>query len=196
MGQVQKRLGGGLLAVGGVWLLAELSSWSLSRVLDEVFERLTLEGLKSLPWSVILPTGVILFGLWLVISSFFSPKSCARIDTAFGLYESAQGFVDQVDYDRRLDWYRREFAADTVALARDAISLVLTFRNAGFKVPELKHQSAEKVCAGAREYFAALAPLIRDGHIAHAKNASEQAARRADETAAAFEPNSWFLKSA
>lgn len=120
---------------------------------------------------------VLVIGLFLVLRPFWADKKVqTRSVSTLELSNRAFNIVQRVRHQRDASWSQRHFGIEPIGdVIRDGWSYLLLFEAEGFSVPNLVFQNQPERTALAMEvYFSALHPLLRDGHIAVAKQNSPQ----------------------
>ena len=154
--------------------------------------------LAAFPWQNAIATVMALVGGYLAFWPTKKPIKRSRSSEFYGLYVLADHWVEKVRDDRSMDWYEREkFGTENlIDLARDGISLALTFQKAGINAPNFQNPSAEKVCVGLEHYFSAMIPFMRDGHVAQVEGMAVAQAKCALEVGETFDPRRWRVGQA
>lgn len=189
-----KKLAGGAFIIGSIILFGkETFAWGWGKLLDALSNGATGVTLTAIPWQNLIGSLMGIAGLILLFWSLQKSKTPSRAQQLYRLYERADYFVSRVRHDRRLAWYQRDRRENLVDLARDGISLLLSFKNAGLPVPDFQTRSAEKICVGIEAYFSQLMPFMRDGQISQVDAIIAEAAKHAEITCDAFDAETWFI---
>ena len=192
-----KLAGGTFIAASLILFGKETLLWAWNRILDIVSKGASADmSLAAVPWQNLIASLMGLAGLSLL---FWPTKKAAKPSRAtqlYRLYQRADHFVSRVRHDRRLSWYERDGSENRGDLARDGISLLLSFQSAGLPTPEMQTQSAEKICVGLETYFSQLMPFMRDGQLGQIDAMVSGAAKHGDSTAEAFDARTWFIEQA
>ena len=188
------RLGGALLLGAAAFLGREALIWAFNKTLDAASS--TVRGgihFFSLSWQNGAAALLALCGLVLIAWPRKKALVVSPEDDLSGLWISAENIIRRVRSHRSTRWYARDRLEPSSDIARDGAALLVTFEKAGFKVPVFHGGYAEQVAVGLEAYFSSLVPLMRQQHIAEAKNLAPGAAQRAVSMAKTFKPESeWF----
>lgn len=187
--------GGGLIAASLVLFGTETLSWVWTKVLDFLFSRGTGLTFASLPWQNIVATLLAVAGLavWLWPSKP-KPPPPSRAAQLVGLVGKAEGIVWRIRSAREEQWFQRTTEGDILDLVRDGQSLLITFEKRGLPIPVFQTNSAERALIGMETYFAAIGPLIRDGHIDIVERSAKAIAERAEQASATFNLDNWNVR--
>jgi hypothetical protein len=173
----KRRIGGGFLLAAGLWFGQETFAWVLGRGLDVILKEAGGMTFISFPWQNAIATGMAVVGGYLAfwpskrrtplqISESLGVRAsdiAARLNLHNGSYSQAQGMRDPLH-----------------KVINDGISLLITFEKQGFGIPKISQVKTNKQAAFALlEYFSRLSPLLKDGHVGEAKQASVSIAEQA-----------------
>jgi hypothetical protein len=189
-----KKLAGGAIVIGSLVPFGkETLAWGWSKLLDALSTGSANVTLMAIPWQNLIASVMGIVGLVLLFWPSKKAKKLSRTAQFYALYEKADYFVSRVRHDRRLDWYERERRENLGDLARDGLSLLLSFQDAGLPIPVFETRSAEKMCIGMEVYFSLLKPFMRDGQIKQVDATVVGVVEHAENTCDAFDPETWFI---
>lgn len=193
----RKRIGGGIMLVVAGWLGQETLSWLLSKALDLASDGAGRVTIAAFPWQNAIAAVLALVGAFLAFWPVKAKeKPATRADRLSALYYRGDLIVDQVRYNRQLEWFERGRGEKSpVDIARDGLSVLLDYQNQGLPIPQFGAiNSAEKLCVGLESYFSAVGPFMRDGHVAQVDAMAAGVAETALGVAGAFNPEKWYVE--
>jgi hypothetical protein len=189
------KLAGGAILIGSLVLFGkETVAWGWSKILDSISNGAASMAITAIPWQNLIASLMGVTGLALLFWPTSKVKKPSRAGQLYNLYQSADYWVSRVRYDRDLEWFERDRTGveNRVDLARDGVSLALTFLKNGIPAPNFETTSAEKICVGLEHYFSQMMPFMRDKHVAQVEAMAAATAERAIVVATTFSPEKWF----
>lgn len=189
-----QKLAGGTILIGSLVLFGkETLAWAWAKILDAASTGAANVTMTAIPWQNLIASLMGVTGLALLFWPARKVNKPSRSSQLYDLYQIADYWVSRVRDDRSVKWFERDRAGleNTVDMARDGISLALTFKKAGISAPNFETTSAEKICIGLEHYFSQLIPFMRDGHVEQVEKMALHTAERAIVVATNFEPSKW-----
>ena len=188
----KRKIAGGLLLAASGLFGKETFAWVLGKGLDFVSQGADEMTIGAFPWQNALATVMALVGAYLAFWPTKRPTKVTRQERLRQLSRSADHFVSRVRFSRGLEWSQRPGNESALDMARDGQSILIFFKEHGLAVPTFQSQWAENVCVGMEEYFTALIPFMRDGHVSQVEASMHNAVRRAENAASTFIAEKWY----
>ncbi len=173
--------------------------FGIGAIISHYAADLTVSDIQTLPWGGLISVLLVIVGGYLAFWPSKKPTKETLEDQFSLLWVSADNFINRVRYQRNLGWHERRGsfnrAEDTRDIARDGISLLMQFEQAGIPAPKFNEiQMAEQIAIGCEAYLAQLAPFMRDGHTAQVLTMADATVNRAEQEARSFDPQGWLSR--
>jgi hypothetical protein len=141
---------------------------------------------------------VLLMGLFFALRPFWTKPPGTKGGGKAARYSNLQSrgwyIAERIRHHRALEWFEWSRGENLLDITRDGLSVLIAYEQAGLIVPDFNGiDSAERVCVGMEQYFSALRPFMRDGHVAQVDGMVASVAERARQTAMAFNPQQWHI---
>jgi hypothetical protein len=159
----QKRIGGGLLLLAGGAIARDFLSWSVGEVADGlsgyIGARVTL---LTFPWVDAVGILGMLVGVWLLLR----PKEPIE-----GKLASAYLRLEAV-VQRSRELLANPQEAMPADFLGEAAAACFSLEKLGVRTPAFSGLSRKECLELTRDYFGAMMPMIRDGHLVEARRES------------------------